>query len=214
MLIGMLASAIAKTQPAEHALPILVAGLSYHGLGMMVAIMMYALYLGRLLTFGLPADMPRPAMFIAAGPPSFTALAFIGMAQDVTATNIFSAYITLTGVPDQTLIPDVLQLLALIAAIFLWVLAFWFFFIALVAIIEAVERNDFHLNWNPYGFPNAGFTIATIKIGERFDSPAIKLVETAMAAVLFFLWILIVVCHVRAMVMRKICWQGKDEDVH
>jgi tellurite resistance protein TehA-like permease len=90
MLVGALASAIAKTQPAEHALPILVAGLSYQGLGMIVAIMMYALYFGRLLTSGLPADMSCPAMFIAVGPPSFTALAFIGMAQDVTATKIFS----------------------------------------------------------------------------------------------------------------------------
>jgi tellurite resistance protein TehA-like permease len=88
-------------------------------------------------------------------------------------------------------------------------LAFWFFSIALVATIEAVGRNDFHLNWYAYVFPNVGYTIATIKIGERLDSPAIKLVGTAMSAVLFFLWILIVVCHVRAIAMRKICWPGK-----
>jgi tellurite resistance protein TehA-like permease len=81
MLVSTLASAIAKTQPAEHALPTLVAGLSYQGLAMMVAIMMYGLYFGRLLTSGLPVDMSRPAMFIAVGPSSFTALAFIGMAK-------------------------------------------------------------------------------------------------------------------------------------
>jgi C4-dicarboxylate transporter/malic acid transport protein len=214
MLVGTLASAIAKTQPAEQALPILVAGLSYQGLGMMLAIMMYALYFGRLLTSGLPADMSRPAMFIAVGPPSFTALAFIGMAQDVQSTKIFSSYITLSGISGQSLIPDVLQLLALIAAIFLWVLAFWFFSIALVASIEAVGRNDFHLNWYAYVFPNVGFTIATIKIGERLDSPAIKGVGSVMGAVLFFLLVLIWGCHVRAVVKRKICWPGRDEDAH
>lgn len=176
--------------------------------------MVYTLYFRRLLIPGLPADISRPAIFIAVGQPSFTALAFIGMAKDVTATKIFSTYITLTGVEDQTIIPDGLQLLALIAAVFLWALAFWFLSIALVATIEAVGRNSFHLNWYAYIFPNVGFTITTIKIWERLDSPAITLVGTAVAAVLFFLWILIVVCHVRATALRDICWPGKDEDAH
>jgi C4-dicarboxylate transporter/malic acid transport protein len=214
MLVGTLASAIAKTQPPEHATTILVAGLSYQGLGMMIAIMMYSLYFGRLLTSGLPADMSRPAMFIAVGPPSFTALAFIGMAQDVQAAKIFSGYTTLNGIVNQDIVPDVLSLLALIAAIFLWTLAFWFFAIATVASLEAVQRNDFHFNWYAYVFPNVGFTISAIKIGERLNSPAIQKVGTGMAAVLFFLWILIVVCHVRAIVEKKICWPGKDEDAH
>jgi tellurite resistance protein TehA-like permease len=208
MLVGTLASTIAKSQPAEYALPILVAGLSYQGLGMMVAIMMYGLYFGRLLTSGLPADMSRPAMFIAVGPPSFTALAFIGMAQDVAATKIFSTYVSsLPGISPQyqALIPDLLQILALIVAIFHWVLAFWFFSIALVATIEAVGRNDFHMDWYAYVFPNVGFTIATIKIGERLDSRAIQGVGSRMGAVLFFLLVLIYGCHVRAVLQRKIC---------
>jgi tellurite resistance protein TehA-like permease len=86
-------------------------------------------------------------MFIAVGPPSFTALAFIGMAQDVTATQIFSVYTNLNEVINQDTIPDILQLFALLMAIFLWTLAFWFFAIAFVASLEAVTRNDFHLNW-------------------------------------------------------------------
>ncbi|CZR52138.1 related to C4-dicarboxylate transport protein [Phialocephala subalpina] len=214
MLVGTLASAIAKTQPPEHAMSILAAGLTYQGLGIMVAIMMYSLYFGRLLTSGLPADMSRPAMFIAVGPPSFTALAFIGMAQGVTAAGIFSGYATLNGIVNQDIITDILSLLALIAAIFLWTLAFWFFAIAVVASIEAVQRNDFHLNWYAYVFPNVGFAISAIKIGDRLSSPKIQMVGTGMAAVLFLLWILIVVCHIKAVVTRKICWPGKDEDAH
>ena len=50
MLVGTLAAAVAPKQPPEYALPILVAGLTFQGLGMMVASMMYALYFGRLLT--------------------------------------------------------------------------------------------------------------------------------------------------------------------
>jgi tellurite resistance protein TehA-like permease len=113
-----------------------------------VALMMYGIYFGRLLTSGLPIDMSRPAMFIAFGPTSFTALAFIGMAQDVTATQIFSVYTSLNGVINQDIILDILLLFALLMAIFLWTLAFWFFAITFVASMEAVTRNDFHLNWS------------------------------------------------------------------
>jgi tellurite resistance protein TehA-like permease len=63
-------------------------------------------------------------MFIAVGPPSFTALAFIGMAQDFQLANIFPDYMALNGIENQAIITDVLSLLALIMAIFLWVLAF------------------------------------------------------------------------------------------
>jgi tellurite resistance protein TehA-like permease len=173
MLVGTLASAIAKTQPTEHATTILIAGLSYQGLGFFVALMMYGIYFGRLLTSGRPVNMSRPAMFIAVGPPSFTALALIGMGQDVVAAGIFSSYTSLPGVVNQAMIPDFLQLLALLSAIFLWTLASWFFAITLVATIEVILRNDFHLKWYAYVFPNVGFTISVIKIGEPLNCPAI-----------------------------------------
>jgi tellurite resistance protein TehA-like permease len=76
-------------------------------------------------------------------------------------------------------------------AIFLWTLAFWFFAIPFVASMEAVTRNDFHLNWYAYVFPNVGFTIATIGIGEGLDRNGIKGVGTGMAAVLLFLIVIV-----------------------
>ncbi|TVY41298.1 Malic acid transport protein [Lachnellula occidentalis] len=214
MLVGTLASAIGRHQPAHRALPMIVAGLAYQGLGMMVAMMMYALYFGRLLTSGLPADASRPAMFIAVGPPAFTALAFIGMAQDVVVTEIFPNYIELHGIIDQTLIPDMVQLIALLSAIFLWVFAFWCFGIAVVANVEAIPRNDFHLNWYAYVFPNVGFTIATIQIGVRLDSTGITAVGTAMGTILFFLLFVIMFCHIKAVLKKGIMYPGKDEDAH
>lgn len=63
-------------------------------------------------------------MFIAVGPPSFTALAFIGMAQDVEATGLFSGYTVLDGVTNPAIISDVLSILALVSALLLWALAF------------------------------------------------------------------------------------------
>ena len=214
MLVGTLAGAIAKTQPPEHALPMLVAGLSYQGFGFFMALFMYPLYFGRLLTSGIPAYLSRPAMFIAVGPPAFTSLAFINMAQDVQVTKMFDGYTKLQGVSNQALIPDFFSIMALVMAIFLWVLAFWFFVMAFIAMVDGIPHNDFHLNWYAKVFPNVGFTIATIKIGERLDSPAIQLVGTGMAAVLFFSWCLVFFCHIKAFVGHMICWPGRDEDAH
>ncbi|TVY84488.1 putative malic acid transport protein [Lachnellula suecica] len=214
MLVGTLASAIAKFQPAHRALPMVVTGLSFQGLGMMLAFMIYALYFGRMLTSGLPADASRPAMFIAVGPPAFTSLALIGMAQDVVVTKIFPNYIKLDGITDQSLIPDFFQLLALVIAISLWVFSFWAFGIAVVASIEAIGRNDFHLNWYAYIFPNVGFCIATIQIGNRLNSTAIKTVGTAMGGSLFFLLLVVYFCHAKAVMNKMIVWPGKDEDAH
>ena len=180
---------------------------------MMLAVFICGIYFGRLLTSGLPAEASRPAMFIAVGPPSFTAWTFICIAQDFSSPSLFS-FSTLPGITNQALIPDVLQILALLAAVFLFMLAFWLFAIALLATIEAIPRNDFHLNWYAYIFPNVGFTIATINIGERLDSRPIQLVGSAMVAILVLLWVLIVVCHIRAVANRKICWPGRDEDAH
>jgi len=63
-------------------------------------------------------------MMIAVGPPSFTALAFIGMAQDVATLEIFSTYTILDGIVNQSIIPDVLSIFALVVAISLWTFAF------------------------------------------------------------------------------------------
>jgi len=107
-----------------------------------------------------------------------------------------------------------LELFALLSAVFLWAFALWFFAIAFMATMEAVQRNNFHLNWHAYVFPNVGFTIATIRIGERLQSSFILGVGTTMGVLLFFLWLLVVSCHIKAVITKQIVWPGKDEDSH
>lgn len=65
MLCGTLASLLGSSQPPEYALPILVAGLTFQGLGMLIATFFYGAYLGRLMSQGLPSANTRPGMFIA-----------------------------------------------------------------------------------------------------------------------------------------------------
>jgi tellurite resistance protein TehA-like permease len=132
MLAGTVASVIAKDQPISSRMPMIAAGLGCQGLGFTVSILMYAHYIGRLMQAGFPNREHRGAMFIGVGPPSFTCLAFIGMANalpddiDFQGDGLFDAH--------------VLRTMALVSALFLWVLAMWFFMIALIA----VSLNTLH----------------------------------------------------------------------
>lgn len=126
MLAGTIASVIAADQPVSSRMPILVAGLGCQGLGFTMAILMYAHYIGRLMQVGYPGREHRGAMFIGVGPPSFTCLALIGMA------NALPDDFDLQG--DGLIDAKVLRTMALVAALFLWVLAMWFFMITLVAV--------------------------------------------------------------------------------
>jgi tellurite resistance protein TehA-like permease len=65
LLSGTLASLLGSSQPPQYALPILVAGVTFQGLGMLIATFFYGIYLGRLMTNGLPPAGNLPGMFIA-----------------------------------------------------------------------------------------------------------------------------------------------------
>jgi tellurite resistance protein TehA-like permease len=126
MLSGTIASVIAADQPVNARMPIIVAGLGCQGLGFTMAIIMYAHYIGRLMQVGYPGREHRGAMFIGVGPPSFTCLALIGMA------NALPDDFDLQG--DGLVDAKLLRTMALVVALFLWVLAMWFFMITLVAV--------------------------------------------------------------------------------
>jgi tellurite resistance protein TehA-like permease len=126
MLSGTIASVIAADQPVGARMPIIVAGLGCQGLGFTMAIIMYAHYIGRLMQVGYPGREHRGAMFIGVGPPSFTCLALIGMA------NALPDDFDLQG--DGLIDAKLLRTMALVVALFLWVLAMWFFMITLVAV--------------------------------------------------------------------------------
>lgn len=117
MLCGTLASLISSTQPYDQRMPILVAGIAYQGLGIMVSMCMYAVLIARLMEHGLPAPNLRPGLFICVGPPSFTALALIGMSNALPEE--YSYFASNPGVIVAV------KAMAVFTAIFLWAFAFW-----------------------------------------------------------------------------------------
>lgn len=209
MLAGTIAAFDSPTQTPSQALAIIATGLAAQGLGMLVSVFMYATYLSRLMVYGLPAQ--RPGMFIAVGPPSFTCAALIGMADDV--PRIFAAQVPLVeGMLSPAILADGVKLLALYCALFLWGLSFWFFTSALSACIAGMPDRKFHLSWWSFVFPNVGFCISTIRVGQAVGSEGLLWLSTVLSIVLVIVWLFIAWRCVWAVYQREIVWPGHDED--
>ncbi|EDU50671.1 TehA Tellurite resistance protein [Pyrenophora tritici-repentis] len=204
MLAGTIASVIAKDQPVSSRMPILVAGIGCQGLGFTVAILMYAHYIGRLMQVGYPDREHRGAMFIAVGPPSFTCLALIGMA------NALPDDFDLQG--DGLIDAKLLRTLALVVALFLWVLAMWFFMITLIAVINSWAVY-FHLGWWAMVFPNTGFVIATISIGNSLKDETVLFVGNGLSIAIICMWCFVLFKHIQAIIVADIIYPMMDEDI-
>jgi C4-dicarboxylate transporter/malic acid transport protein len=206
LLTGVLAASIAPSQPPSQRLPILVAGVTYLGLGFSVALILYPLYIYRLTQQGFPAPPMRPGMFIAVGPPGFTATGLIGLSRSIP---VGYAYFDRFPAAVQTL-----QVLALWIGIWLWTLAFWFFGFSAIALTLGIikKRIRFSLAWWAIVFPNTAFTLATSLIGEELDSEGIKGVASAMTILIVIAWFIVMFSNARAVVRSKILWPGRDED--
>ncbi|KAI1408448.1 voltage-dependent anion channel [Hypoxylon sp. FL1857] len=209
MLSGTVASSGAALQPPDEAVPMIIGGLTAQGLGMCISIMMYvsiASYVRRMIQWGFPSPNSRPGMFIAVGPPSFTSLAIIGLAND------FPQYYNYFGADSVTI--QILRVLATFASIFIWSLSLWFFCISVVANLAVRKQLTFHLNWYAYVFPNVGFTITIIALGKNFKSSGVMAVGSAMTLLLVAMWIFVFIHHIKAVINREILFEGKDEDVY
>jgi tellurite resistance protein TehA-like permease len=140
-----------------------------------------AIYLFRLFQNGLPDANFRPALFLAVGPPSFTIVALLKLADDIPRTySYFGRHEAAT---------DTIQAVALFFALFLWALAFWFFSLAVIATLMTMRQMTFHLTWFAFVFPNAGFTIATLSIGNQLECSPILWVGTAAAILIGAVWV-------------------------
>ncbi|KAM7218681.1 putative c4-dicarboxylate transporter malic acid transport protein [Rhypophila decipiens] len=215
---------VGAERAARQALGIVAAGLAAQGLGMLVSVFFYATYLSRLMAFGLPVQ--RPGMFIAVGPPSFTAAALLSLAEQVegimrglTSQGREVSWVMGlafgSGGPDTIAVEMVaagVRLVALTSAVFLWGLSFWFFASAVGAVVAGMPDRRFHLSWWSFIFPNVGFVLSTVRVGKVFGSDGLLWFSSVMTACLFVAWIVIAARCLRAVRRREIMWPGHDED--
>ncbi|KAF2733205.1 hypothetical protein EJ04DRAFT_606032 [Polyplosphaeria fusca] len=204
MLTGTIASLIAGSQPPARRMSIIISGCAYQGFGWCMAFVLIVMYVYRLVEFGPPPPSLRPGMFIPVGSGSYTIIAFIGQAQAIPRNyGYFAAH------PGSA---DTLQTLALFVGIFLWIFMFWLFLIAVMSNVAGIPNVGFTTTWWAFIFPNVGFTVATIQIGQELGSSAILWVASVMTLLLVLTWLFTWTMCIRAVLTKRVMWPGKDED--
>jgi len=218
----------AKLNNPAHALQVIVGGFTVQGIGFLVSLTIYSSFVYRLMTQKLPTEPTRPGMFVSVGPAAFTCSGTIGMAQnlhrallhyDNPNTQIFM------GVPAD-LASNILRIVANWCSLWLWGLAIWFFFVAVISNITPlfthrrqkgtrelhVQRIPFAMTWFSYIFPQTALTTATFRVAEAFDCKPLSIVGCVMTVLLVALWIFVMSMMVRAIVLKQILWPEKGED--
>jgi len=207
LVIGPMAGTMIPSQPRGHALPMWIGAVMLQGLAWIVALMMYNMYMQRLMTSALPAPSTRPGMYVSVGPAGYTAAGLVSLGTQ--APNILNTKaFTSNDVPDG----DIVKVIGTMGGIFVILFAFWFFCISSVAVLAGIRKMSFTLNWWAFIFPNAGLTLAAIQVGKALTSPGINGICSAFTIFLVIMWLITAVAHIQAFWRGKIMWPGKDED--
>ncbi|KAF5025451.1 hypothetical protein F66182_2474 [Fusarium sp. NRRL 66182] len=208
LVTGILAAKVAGDQPQWSATQIIVAGLMGQGLGWMLALFIYAVYLSRLIQHELPAPSMRPGMFIAVGPTAFTCAGLISLGSQAKSA-IPEGFLGITSFP----VGELWLGMAVAAGLFIWLMAIWFAALSTLSVIRAVRQMHFSLTWWALIFPNVGLALATINVGNNLSSTGIKGLASAMTVILVILWFVCAFAHIRAVLKRDLLAVGKDLDV-
>lgn len=122
-----------------------------------------------------------------------------------------ATYLGITsGVPTG----DLWKAMSVPAAMFVWLVGFWFFAQAAVSTLRGARKMRFTLSWWAFIFPNAGLTMGMAQIGNSIGSRRIRnWVVPAATVVLVAVWLLVAVMNVRAVWRGDVLWPGKDEDM-
>jgi C4-dicarboxylate transporter/malic acid transport protein len=211
LVVGPLAGVLLQTQPEGSGLTIWIAAVMFQGLGWTIAVFMYTIYIMRLAGSDLPDPSSRPGMYISVGPTGYTAAGLVSLGN-MAPQVIPPGWLAVNSLN----VAEVIKTMAIGAALFIWLLAVWFFALSSVAVLagacEKKRKMEFTLTWWGFVFPNAGLVLATINIGNALQSDGIKAVTSAMTVLLVVAWFGVAVMNVRAVLQGKILWRGRDED--
>ena len=96
LVLGPLSAVLEYNQPQESAIPIMIGGICFQGLGWGIAFIMYTIYVTRLINSELPEPSKRPAMYVAVGPAGII-LPYLNIWVTLTQKSIHCQYLGCLG---------------------------------------------------------------------------------------------------------------------
>ncbi|KAL2832389.1 voltage-dependent anion channel-domain-containing protein [Aspergillus cavernicola] len=208
LIIGPHAGLLSSKLEPSRTLPIIVGGTTIQGVGFLVSLMVYSAFIYRLMSQKLPRENIRPGMFVSVGPSAFTVAGIVSMAAE--ADRCFPD----DFMGDGALAANVMKIVVNFAALWLWGLAIFFFFIASFAHVSAIGtgRMVFTMGWFSFIFPNTALITSTFAIGNAFSCKPILIIGCVMVIPLLLMYAFVLYMMARAIIFRQILWPQKGED--
>lgn len=196
------ANEVVSENPPINRLAIGMCAIAVQGTGFLISFMICAAFIYRLMTQKLPRDEQRPGVFISIGPSGFTVAGIVSLGQQA-----------------QVVIPDsfqgsthsiiILRLLSTIIGIWLWGLSIWFFLVSVGSLWKYVRperKMPFQMTWWSFVFPNTALVTATLALSTALGSNGLRICGCVMAALLIFVWALVLVRMLRCLWNRELLW--------
>lgn len=114
LIIGPHAGILSSKLDQRYAFDIIIGGFTVQGIGFLVAMMIYASYIYRLMTQKLPQESMRPGMFVSVGPSAFTVAGILSMAENLPRA------LPEKFMGDSQLVGTILQVLASWTSLWIW----------------------------------------------------------------------------------------------
>ena len=208
LIIGPHAAVLSETLEPSQSMAVIIGGFTIQGIGFLVSMMIYSAFIYRLMTQKLPQEATRPGMFVSVGPSGFTVAGVLGMAAGAGRS------LPPDFMGNGPLVATILKVVASRTGLWIWGLAFWFFFISMGAHWSCVGRDNmtFAMTWYSFVFPNTALITATFAVGKAFNARAIQVIGCVMTPLLVATWIYVVCMMIRAIVLKQILWPQKGED--
>ncbi|KAK2605908.1 hypothetical protein QQS21_003634 [Conoideocrella luteorostrata] len=172
------------------------------GTGCLIAFMISAAFIYRLMTQKLPRDMQRPGVFISIGPFAFTAAGIVQLG--IQAKSIVPQ--DFLAVPNAA---DIIKVVSVLVGLWLWGLAMWFFLVSVGSLWKYTRTGHsipFQMTWWSFVFPNTALVVATETMGDVFDNKGLHLFSAAMTIALIIVWIGVFITMVYCLRTRKLLW--------
>ncbi|KAL8849288.1 MAG: hypothetical protein Q9221_005698 [Calogaya cf. arnoldii] len=210
LIVGPHASILSKSlRSSVPVIDIIIGGFTLQGIGFLVAFLIYATFIYRLMTQKLPPVSGRPGMFVSVGPSGFTVAGVLGMADNL------SADIPQGFMGDGPMAAMILKVVANWVGLWIWGLAMWFFFVSVGAhwsCARADGRFPFTMTWYSFIFPQTALVTATFAIGKAFQSESVQILGCVLAVLVVIAWFVVFGMMIRAVIKHQILWPGKGED--
>ncbi|KPM34932.1 hypothetical protein AK830_g11635 [Neonectria ditissima] len=184
------ANLISAAQKSGHSLklnPTAVAlgAATLQGTGCLIAFMISAAFIYRLMTQKLPRDTQRPGIFMSIGPYGFTAAGIAQLGNQ--AESIVPP--TFLGTPH---VAAIIKVVCVLVSLWLWGLAMWFFLVCVGSLwkyARAGSSMPFQMTWWSFVFPNTALITATSVMGNIFESNGLHIFACVMTVGIIIVWV-------------------------